>query len=177
MFLDFLLIWGQLILIRNRCLLPFSPACLFRKKINCCVQYNQIYLLSGTLHAEKNGSPIILTWLISLFGLEGYPFLGALRATNAQTRFSCPWRCTVLKTLTLSHDKPTPAPGEMWWPAGFFLLPWGPDKSQFGVKGRRVCPRISPSPQQKLGCDTGAAWLGREVLMGGPVGTVQSRAP
>lgn len=31
-FLDFLLIWGQLILVRNRCLLPFSPACLFRKK-------------------------------------------------------------------------------------------------------------------------------------------------
>lgn len=29
----------------------FPPACLFRKKINCSVQYNQIYLLAGNFHA------------------------------------------------------------------------------------------------------------------------------
>lgn len=61
--------------------ITISFVCLFRrKKINCCVQYNQINLLPGSRHAAAVGLPPIPPDLrTSLSCLAGNPFRRAPR--------------------------------------------------------------------------------------------------
>lgn len=126
-FLDFLPIGGQLILVRNRCLLPFPPACLFRKKSIAVFNVIKSICSPGAPGSDRPGSPIPLTCWRPLWPV-GHPCRGALGATSRQTWSSSLYGCTVLKTVALSCYKlPRGGCGSL---LGFPFFP-GPDKGQF----------------------------------------------
>lgn len=154
LFLDFLPIWGQLILVRNKCPLLF-PLCVYleEKKINCRVQYNQIYLLPGSRHALAVGlapipSPNLLT---SLSCLAGDPFRRAPRAQKLMCpifRSSWLWM-TSMASMPWSHGKANIA-GRMCLMAGFFF---SLKKLCFGERGRSYLRQpITPTKEGQVWC-------------------------